>query len=130
MIEYTLYYATNRNHLGNDRWKPGNRWNASTRSRVVTIYYNRNDKAMWTSDYTKGNPERLGHTGAAHPALLHTKVHQVDCTPVVHDFIQHSYYLTGNINADIRASIDGWEQNDARRQRIPSSTQGNVWTMK
>ncbi|MBI5919664.1 MAG: alpha/beta hydrolase [Nitrosomonadales bacterium] len=99
-------------------------------SRNVTIYYNRNDKAMWVSDYTKGNPERLGHTGAAHPALLHNKVHQVDCTPVVHDLIQHSYYLGGSINADIRASMDGWEQADTRRLRAPSATQGNIWTMK
>jgi len=99
-------------------------------ARCVTIYHNRNDKAMWVSDYTKGNPERLGHTGAAHPSLLHNKVHQVDCTPVVHDFVQHSYYLIGNINADIRASLDGWEQDDPRRQRARSGTQNNLWVMK
>jgi esterase/lipase superfamily enzyme len=99
-------------------------------ARYVTIYHNRDDKAMWVSDYTKGNPERLGHTGAAHPALLHNKVHQIDCTPVVHDVIEHSYYLVGNINADIRASIDGWEQDDSRRQRVRNATLNNVWTMK
>lgn len=99
-------------------------------ARCVTIYHNRNDKAMWVSDYTKGNPERLGHTGAAHPSLLHNKVHQVDCTPVVHDLVQHSYYLIGNINADIRASLDGWEQDDPRRQRVRSGTQNNLWVMK
>lgn len=99
-------------------------------ARNVTIYHNREDKAMWVSDYTKGNPERLGHTGAAHPALLHNKVHQVDCTPIVDGFVEHSYYLTGKTNADIRASIDGWTQDDTRRERARNSTLNNVWAMK
>lgn len=99
-------------------------------ARNVTIYHNREDKAMWVSDYTKGNPERLGHTGAAHPALLHNKVHQVDCTPIVDGFVEHSYYLTGKTNADIRASIDGWTQDDMRRERARNSTLNNVWAMK
>jgi len=100
-------------------------------ARHVTIYHNREDKAMATSDYTKGNPERLGGTGAAHPALLHNKVHQVDCTPIVHEGIaEHSYYLAGNVNNDIRASIDGWEQDDARRHRERNATLNNVWVMK
>jgi esterase/lipase superfamily enzyme len=88
------------------------------------------DKAMVISDYTKGNPERLGGTGAAHPALLHNKVHQVDCTQIVHGIVEHSYYLIGNINADIRAIIDGWEQDDPRRKRTRNSTLSNVWAMK
>lgn len=99
-------------------------------ARNVTIYHNRHDKAMVISDYTKGNPERLGGSGAAHPVLLHNKVHQVDCTPVVDDFIGHSYYLSGNINADIRASIDGLAQEDSNRLRVRSTTLQNVWVMK
>lgn len=99
-------------------------------SRNVTIYHNRQDTALVVSDYTKGNPERLGGAGAAHPALLHNKVHQVDCTPVVHGIVEHSYYLVGNVNADIRASIDGREQGDPERRREPSDTLSNVWVMK
>jgi esterase/lipase superfamily enzyme len=101
-------------------------------ARNVTIYYNRGDKAMVISDYTKGNPERLGGTGAAHPALLHNKVHQVDCTTVAHTLgiARHSYYLDGNVNTDIRASIDGWEQDDRRRLRERNATLNNVWVMK
>jgi len=99
-------------------------------ARNVTIYHNRGDTAMAISDFTKGNPERLGGTGAAHPALLHNKVHQVDCTPVVHGIAEHSYYLAGSINADIRASIDGWQQNDTRRLRERNATLNNVWTMR
>jgi esterase/lipase superfamily enzyme len=99
-------------------------------ARHVTIYHNREDKAMVISDYTKGNPERLGGTGAAHPALLHNKIHQVDCTPIVHGIVEHSYYPVGNVSADIRASIDGWEQDDSRRYRQRNATLNNVWAMK
>jgi len=99
-------------------------------ARHVSIYHNREDKAMWVSDFTKGNPERLGHTGAAHPALLHNKVHQIDCTPVVDGLVEHSYYLAGNITADIRASIDGWEQDNPQRQRVRNPTLNNVWAMR
>jgi hypothetical protein len=84
---------------------------------------------MVISDYSKGNPERLGGTGAAHPALLHNKVQQIDCTPIVHGIVEHSYYLSGKVIADIRASIDGWEQNDVRRERQRSATLDNVWTL-
>ena len=98
-------------------------------ARQVTVYHNREDKAMVVSDYTKGNPERLGGAGAARPSLLHNKIHQVDCTPVVQGVVEHSYYQNGNVNADIRASIDGWPQSDARRTRKRSPTQENVWTM-
>ncbi|MFZ2268910.1 MAG: alpha/beta hydrolase [Azonexus sp.] len=99
-------------------------------ARQVTLYYNRHDKAMYISDYTKGNPERLGHNGAAHPAQLHNKIHQVDCTPVVSDFTGHSYYLSGNVNADIRLSIDGRHQDDPLRQRQRSGALDNCWEMR
>ena len=99
-------------------------------ARNVTLYHNRQDTAMVISDYSKGNPERLGGAGAAHPALLHNKVHQIDCTPVVHGVVEHSYYLAGKVVADIRASIDGWEQGDSRRERQRSATLENVWTLK
>lgn len=98
-------------------------------ARQVTVYHNRNDKAMVVSDYTKGNPERLGGAGAARPSLLHNKIHQVDCTAVVHGLVQHSYYQNGNVNADIRASMDGWAQNDPRRARRRNETMENVWAM-
>lgn len=99
-------------------------------ARHVTLYYNRHDKAMFVSDYTKGNPERLGLNGAAHPAQLHNKIHQVDCTPAIEDFTGHSYYLNGNIAADIRQSIDGYSQDDPRRLRLRSASLDNCWTIK
>ncbi len=84
---------------------------------------------MVVSDYTKGNPERLGGSGAARPGLLHNKVHQIDCTPIVHGLVEHSYFLVGHVNADIRASIDGWSQEDRRRRRMRNPNLNNVWVM-
>lgn len=98
-------------------------------AREVTLYHNRGDFAMVTSDYTKGQPERLGGHGAARPGLLHNKVHQVDCSPVVHGLVEHSYYLVGNINADIRSSIDGLGQNSSGRKRQSVRMYDNVWEM-
>jgi esterase/lipase superfamily enzyme len=99
-------------------------------ARHVTIYHNRGDAAMVISDYTKGQPERLGGAGAAHPNLLHNKIQQVDCTPVVHGLIEHSYYYIGTIAEDIRASIDGVAQDNAQRHRRQIGIQNNVWAMK
>ena len=99
-------------------------------ARNVTVYHNRGDAAMFISDHSKGQPERLGGAGAAHPNSLHSKVYQVDCTPIVHGIVEHSYYLVGNVLADIRASIDGAEQNDEARLRVNTGMQHNVWAMK
>jgi esterase/lipase superfamily enzyme len=100
-------------------------------ARSVNVYYNRGDVAMYISDYTKGNPERLGTNGAARPSLLHNKVSQIDCSPVVKGVVEHSYYLCGNVNADIRASIDGVPTDDQqKRKRVRSDTLQNVWSMK
>jgi len=98
--------------------------------RSMTVYYNRNDKALIISDKTKGNPERLGTNGAAHPHLLHNKVHQVDCTHAVSGLVEHSYYMDGAVNADIKQSIEGFPQDDTRRGRVPTSELPNVWRMR
>lgn len=82
-------------------------------ARTVSLYHNRNDMAMMVSDYTKGNPERLGANGAAHPALLHNKIQQIDCTPIVFGLVEHNYFLTGFPNADIRQSIASLPQTTA-----------------
>jgi esterase/lipase superfamily enzyme len=99
-------------------------------ARNVTVYHNRSDTAMYISDYTKGHPDRLGGTGAARPFLLHSKVHQVDCSPIVHGIVEHSYYLSGSVNADIGMSIHGKAFADAERLRRQVSNAGNVWIME
>jgi len=98
-------------------------------TRSISVYYNRGDTALHVSDYTKGNPERLGTSGAARPALLHNKVCQIDCSPIVHGLVEHSYYLTGHVNSDIRLSIDGVPHDDPKRCRKKAGMVDGVWTM-
>jgi esterase/lipase superfamily enzyme len=100
-------------------------------ARSVTIYHNRGDVAMYVSDYTKSNPERLGMSGAAKPSLLHNKIHQVDCTPIVKGVVEHSYFMSGRVNDDIRDSVNGKDHDDAgrSRERITNSWP-NGWRMR
>ncbi|MGE3979642.1 MAG: alpha/beta hydrolase [Nitrospira sp.] len=99
-------------------------------ARSVSVYHNRGDVALVVSDFTKGNPDRLGSNGPARPAVVHNKVHQVDCTPIVHGLAEHSYYLVGHVNADIRMSIDGIQHDDPRRRRNRVGLMGNQWEMR
>lgn len=101
-------------------------------TRNISVYFNRQDKAMITSETTKGNAERLGYNGCAHPYNVHSKVYQVDCTAVVPGGVfatQHSYYLLGDINRDIAQSIAGVQQDDPQRLRSVSSELPNTWKM-
>ncbi len=96
----------------------------------VTIYHNKGDLAMPISDYSKGNTERLGWRGASRPAELDGRVHQVDCSPVVSGLVEHSYYLCGRVNDDIRTSVDGRAPDDRARHREPvRHGWPNVWRM-
>ena len=96
----------------------------------ITIYHNRGDTALWGSDYTKGNPDRLGQNGVARPALIHQKVHQVDCSPIVSGFMEHSYYLDGRVNSDIRMSLANLAMDDERRTRTRDQDLPNIWKME
>ena len=96
----------------------------------VSVYSNKGDVAVFISHYTKGNPERLGHNGPAHPALLHNKVHSVNCTPIVTGLIEHSYYQDGKVNQDIRLSIAAVPFDAPIRQRVRDRDLPNVWSMK
>ncbi len=97
----------------------------------VTVYHNRGDMAMPVSDYTKGNSDRLGWGGANRPAELDGRVHQVDCGTIVTGFVEHSYYLNGRVNDDIRQSLDKLDQDDQSRSR-EAVRHGwpNVWRMR
>lgn len=97
----------------------------------VTVYHNRGDLAMPVSDYTKGNSDRLGWRGANRPAELDGRVHQVDCSPIVHGLVEHGYYACGRVNDDIRSSIDAIAPDDPARDREPvSHGWPNVWRMR
>ncbi len=98
-------------------------------ARQVTVYHNRRDKALVISDVTKGNPDRLGSAGSARPALLHSKVGQVDCAEVAEGLVEHSYYLDGHVLDDIRLSVDGVALNAEKRRRRVDPHIGNVWRL-
>ena len=95
---------------------------------TIGVYANRGDAALHVSDVTKGHPDRLGTDGVARPGELHHKVHQVDCSDVLTGVVEHSYYLAGRVNEDIRLSLDGMEQASPGRDRLPGS-HPNVWRM-
>lgn len=97
--------------------------------RSVGVYHNRGDVAMYVSDFSKGNPERLGTNGAARPSLVHNKVHQIDCTPIVKGVVEHSYYLWGPVSTDIRVSIDGAAHESPARTRTRDPNLKNVWSL-
>ena len=94
----------------------------------ISVYYNRGDAALGVSDVTKGNPDRLGTNGAARPGELHHKVQQIDCSDIVTGIVEHSYYLTGRINQDIRLSLDGVAPDAVSRKRVPGR-HPNSWKM-
>ncbi|AWB56147.1 MULTISPECIES: alpha/beta hydrolase [unclassified Colwellia] len=96
-------------------------------AKQVTVYYNNGDLAMYISDYTKGNTDRLGHNGTARPMQLHNKVSQVNCSKIVGGITEHSYYLWATVNEDIRQSIDGIPYEDSTRNRQCKSAQ--VWRL-
>ncbi len=83
----------------------------------VSVYFNHDDRALAISDWTKGNPDRLGARGPAHRSQLHSKVETIDCTSTVHGTVQHSYYLNGACNRDIWMSIMNVSPHDPDRNR-------------
>lgn len=100
-------------------------------TRNVTVYHNKGDLAMSISDYTKGNPDRMGHEGAARPAQLHRKCQQVDCSPLVSGLVEHSYYMWGPVNNDILFSINDVAQDDTTsRRRNRHANYNNVWVLE
>lgn len=98
--------------------------------RSVTVYHHAADKALQTAALTKAGVERLGTFGCGRPAIVHHKVHQVDCSEVVSaGLMEHSYHLWGYANADIRHSIDGVPHNAAARFRHAARELPNVWRL-
>ena len=100
-------------------------------ARRVHIYNNHDDGALIISDYTKGQPDRLGHQGLARPQLAHQKLSQIDCTAIVgrDQDTQHSYYLWASANQDIAQSIAGQACDAPDRGRQRASSQYNLWTL-
>ena len=84
----------------------------------VTVYFNRSDLALHTSDKTKGNPDRLGTDGARLPGALPAGIAQVDCSEVATGAVKHSYYVDSDkVIADAGAVLRGEHHADIGGRR-------------
>lgn len=78
----------------------------------VTIYYNTEDQALTISDFTKGNPDRLGQSGPSNPRQLPYKVVIVDVSDLVSTFNEHSYHVSNDqVVRDIVGVLQGQNPN-------------------
>ena len=83
----------------------------------VNVYFNRNDVAMFASDVTKGNPDRLGDDGPRAPFNVPAKVTQIDCTRVAGG--EHSYYVNEPaVVNDIVKVLNGVEPEDVTNRKF------------
>jgi len=64
---------------------------------------------------------------------VHSKVNQIDCTPVVPGglfAVEHSYYMLGDITRDIVQTLADVPQDSTDRRRVVSTELPNTWKMK
>lgn len=97
--------------------------------RRVTVYFNRNDRALIVSDKTKSNPDRLGSDGPRLVDLIPKKVNLVDCRNVAMSadkLVGHSYYINSPaMAADIAAVLLGGDSEVIPNREYISSKR--VW---
>lgn len=79
----------------------------------VTVYHNESDRALFVSDHTKANPDRLGAEGPRMLDLLPKKVVTVDCGKVAKAadaLTRHTFFINcPPVSADIKATIQGMD---------------------
>lgn len=88
----------------------------------ITVYFNNGDMALKVSDYTKGNPDRLGHDGPNKPHNIPAKVVLVDVSSVVSGAVEHSYHQEDEtVVKDIVSMLQGAgsEDMEAWRRYVP-----------
>lgn len=84
----------------------------------VSIYFNRGDAALTTSDILKWNPDRLGSDGPRDPRSVHAKITMIDCSYVVGGAVEHSYYRdTPKVVHDINQTLSGMAADAGERER-------------
>ena len=97
-------------------------------ARRVTVYHNHGDKALIVSDFTKGNPDRLGAGGPRNSRALPDKVSVVNCEPVLSfkdDPTGHHYYrLDSTVKQDVLAVLSGIEPQDIKTRKYQPDTRG------
>jgi esterase/lipase superfamily enzyme len=90
-------------------------------ARRITVYHNAGDKALVTSDLTKGNPDRLGASGPRNSRALPDKVSVVNCEPVIsfkEDPTGHQYYrLDKTVKQDVISVLRGKEPQEIKTRK-------------
>ena len=88
-------------------------------AKQVNVYFNRGDLAIAVSDWTKGNPARLGDDGPRLPSNVPAKVTQIDCSKVVKGVVEHSYYIdTEEVVEDMVQVLNGVEDYKIEMRRF------------
>ncbi len=95
-------------------------------TRRTSIYFNREDLALWASDRLKGNPPRLGTDGPMQPRQLPRNVYPIDCTKVISRFTdpsEHSYHINvPRVVTDMRFVLQDESPDEILgRQYIPAT---------
>lgn len=79
----------------------------------MMVYFNKNDVALFGSELTKGNPDRMGKHGPSMPFDIPSNVTVVDVSKLdpLLDFVGHGYYDTWpGVIADITHVLQGTDQ--------------------
>ncbi|MEQ1636561.1 MAG: alpha/beta hydrolase [Methylococcales bacterium] len=92
----------------------------------VSVYHNSGDKVLVASDFTKGNPDRLGAGGPRNSRALPDKVCVINCEPVISfkvDPTGHQYYrIDQTVKQDVLAVLKGKEPQDIRIRKYQPDT--------
>ncbi|MCM1984805.1 alpha/beta hydrolase [Lyngbya confervoides] len=95
-------------------------------TRRTSVYFNREDLALWASDRIKGNPPRLGSDGPLHPQTLPRNVYPIDCTDVVSRLSEpseHSYHIrVERVLQDLRQVLAGNIPDEIRGRKFVAET--------
>lgn len=87
-------------------------------TRRTSVYFNRNDLALWASDNLKGNTPRLGSDGPLQPHQMPRNVYPIDCTDVISSS-EHNYHVVNQ-----RVVID---MRQVLRNQIPDEIPGRKY---
>lgn len=80
-------------------------------AQTIHVYHSKDDRALWASDWTKGNPDRLGARGPRNINRVDERVIAIDCRKVDRtegDSGNHNYFRRRpEVIADVAAVLNG-----------------------
>lgn len=106
--------------------------------RRTTLYYNMQDVALWISDLSKANPNRLGDIGPSNRSVLPANFSLINASAAAamegeEDATRHQYYrINKSVRDDILAVLDG-EDDATIGKTLKKRTwrpEGNYWRLE